>query len=119
MSEKSFKVVYRVTPPAPSWTAYKTRFKGILSVFAEHAVFQPKSGDATKIEKVRKVTRGWKGSVYGTPMIPIVDTWVEVVYGDQNAQSVAFFNDPRWFWLASYLPHRSLVRSLEGLISDA
>jgi len=119
MTEKAFNVVYRPTPPAPSWTAYKSRSRGILTILATHALFQPKSGSPIEITQVRKVTKGWKGSVHGTPMMPIVDTWTEVVYGPQGAQSVAFFNDPRLLWLASYLPHRSLVRSLEDLISES
>jgi hypothetical protein len=103
--------------PFPPLTAYKHRTRGSLSVSGDHAVFQPKSGDPIVLDHVQKVTKGWKGSPYGTPMAHIVDTYVEVIYGDQNAPSVAFFNDPRWLWLGCYLPHRALVQSLEGLVS--
>src|ERR1700683_669907 len=109
MSQESFTVMYHTNPPSPSWSAYKQRTKGTLTVSEDSAIFKPKSGDPIVIDHVQKLTKGWKGSTHGTPMLSLVDTYVEVIYGDKDAPSVAFFNDPRWLGLASYLPHRSLV----------
>ena len=108
---------YRPFPPHPSWTAFKLRSKGSLAVSEGRAIFSPKSGDAVVIENVMKVTKGWKNSVNGTWLPPVVDTYIEVIYGDRASPSAAFLNDGRWLGLATFLPHRRLMRSLKKLIA--
>jgi hypothetical protein len=117
MSQDTFSVWLQTVPPHPSWTAYKLRSKGSLAFSECRAVFSPQSGDAVVIENVMKVTKGWKDSVNGTWLPPVVNTYIEVIYGDTASPSVAFLNDGRWLGLATFLPHRRLVRSLENLIA--
>jgi hypothetical protein len=58
------------------------------------------------------VSEGWKASSYAEPMLPAVDTYIEVLYGEQANPQVAFINDGRWLGLATYLPHRKLLNAL-------
>jgi len=106
----------QTVPPHLSWTAYRLRTKGVLTVGDDQALFQSSSGDLILIKKVMKVTKGWKDSVNGVWLPWVVNTYIEIVFGDPANPSVVFVNDSRWFGLATYLPHRSLVRSLQALI---
>ena len=65
---------------------------------------------------IRRVGKGFRNQAYGAPLLPVVDTWIEVVYGSRDDPSVAFFNDARWFGLGVYLPHRLLVNALQALV---
>jgi hypothetical protein len=113
---QEFKVWLQTTPPSPSWTAYRRRRSGVISVAGDHAEFVPKKkGKAVRIEHIFRVSKGWKNSRYGKPLIPVVDTYIEILYGDPTAPGVAFVNDGRWFGLAACLPHRKLLKALESL----
>jgi hypothetical protein len=46
----------------------------------------------------------------------VVDSYIEVVWGDRGNESVAFFNDCRWFGFGVYLPHSRLQRALKALV---
>jgi hypothetical protein len=70
------------------------------------------------MEHVRKVTKGWKESSHGTPMLPLLDTFIEAVYGDLGEPSVVFLNDPRWLMFGMYMPHTRLLRSLKSLVDQ-
>jgi hypothetical protein len=63
------------------------------------------------IDHVFRVSTGWKQSTYGEPMLPMVDTYIEVLCGDRANPRIAFINDGRWFGLATYLPHRKLLNA--------
>jgi hypothetical protein len=53
-------------------------------VAGEHARFVPRTGETVLIEHVFRVSMGWKESTYRQPMLPIVDTYIEVLYGDRR-----------------------------------
>jgi hypothetical protein len=44
---------------------------------------------------------GWTVTM---PMLPVVDTYIEILYGDRVNPQVISINDGRWFGLATYLP---------------
>jgi hypothetical protein len=115
---ETFRVWFQTTPPQPSWTAYKHRSTGTLSVAGDHARFVPRRGEPVLIENVFRVSKGWKASAHAEPMLPIVDTYIEVLYGERRNPRVAFINDGRWFGLATYLPHRKLLNALRSLVAN-
>lgn len=63
-----------------------------------------------------RASKGWKASSYGEPMLPAVDTYIEVLYGEHANPQVAFINDGRWLGLATYLPHRKLLNAPRSLV---
>jgi hypothetical protein len=70
------------------------------------------------IEHVFRVSKGWQASIYATPMMAAVDTYIEILYGDRENPRVAYINDGRWFGLATYLPHWRLLNALRSLIPN-
>jgi len=114
---RSFTVYMQSVPPRPSWTAWKLRTKGVLTVGDHEAIFRSGSGETVVLAGVQRVGKGWRNQEHGEPLLPLVDTWIEVVYGGQEEPSVAFFNSARLFGLAGYLPHRPLVKALQALVS--
>ena len=115
---ETFRVWFQTVPPRPSWSAYKHRSTGTLSVAVDHARFVPRSGEPVLIEHVFRVSKGWKASTHAEPMLPVVDTYIEVLYGERANPRVAFINDGRWLGLATYLPHRKLFDALGSLVED-
>jgi hypothetical protein len=113
---KTFRVYMQTVPPRPSWTAWKLRTKGVLTIGEREAAFRSGSGDTFSLTGIRRVTKGWRNQLHGEPILPVVDTWIEVVYGSQEEPSVAFLNDSRWLGLGVYLPHRPLLASLQALV---
>jgi hypothetical protein len=89
---ETFRVMFQTVPPHPSWTAFKHKSFGTLSVAGDCARFVPKTGEPLLIEHVSRVSMGWKESVYGKPMLPLIDTYIEVLYGDRENPSVAYIN---------------------------
>jgi len=116
VQEARFKIWFQTVPPHPSWTAYKDRTTGILTVSSDKAQFTPKSGPVVVIDNVFRVAKGWKASVAAEPLIPIVDTYIQILFGDPGHPSVAYINDARWVGLASFLPHRAILRALRALV---
>jgi hypothetical protein len=114
---ETFRVWFQTVPPRPSWTAYKHKSIGTLSVTGDHARFVPRRGEPVMIEHVFRVSKGWKASTYSEPMLPLVDTYIEVLYGEQANPRVAFINDGRGLGLATYLPHRKLLNALRSLLA--
>ena len=68
------------------------------------------------VERVIRVSRGWKNQTHGEPLLPIVDTYIEVLYGDRAHPEVAFVNDGRLFGSGSYLPNKKLLAALSSLV---
>jgi hypothetical protein len=114
---RTFHVYMQTVPPHPSWTAWKLRTKGVLTVGEDEATFKSSSGETVVIADGRRVGKGWRNQIHGEPLLPVVDTWVEVVYGGQEEPSVAFLNDSRCMGLGVYLPHRPLLKALQALVS--
>jgi hypothetical protein len=112
----TFHVYMQTVPPHPSWTAWKLRTKGVLTVGEDEAAFRSGSGETVVLTGIRRVGKGWRNQLHGEPLFPVVDTWVEVVYGGPEEPSVAFFNDSRWLGLGVYLPHRPLLKALQALV---
>ncbi len=81
---EEFRVWFQSDPPSPSWTAYKRRTTGTLSVAADHAEFRPKEGASVQISDVHSVAKGWKQQSHGKWLPWVVDSYVEVVWGDCN-----------------------------------
>lgn len=113
-----FKVWFQTVPPRPSWTAYKHRSTGMLSVAGNHARYVPRRGEPVLIEHVFRVSKGWKESAYGEWLPSLVDTYIEVLYGDRANPLAAFINDGRWLGLVTYLPHRKLLNALRSLVDS-
>jgi hypothetical protein len=116
---EAFKIWYQTEPPSPSWTAYKRRQTGTLTINGDHAEFQPKKGSRIVISDVRSVSKGWKNQLYGKPLLRAIDTYIEVAWGDPTNPSVAFINDGRLFGLCAYLPHRRMQQALTELVQSA
>jgi hypothetical protein len=110
------KIWFQTVPPHPSWTAFREHSTGTLTVTHGRAEYVSKSGEAFTIENVHRVAKGWRDSIDAAPLLPIVDTWIQILYGDSEDPSVAYVNDARWGGFASYLPHRALLESLTGLV---
>jgi hypothetical protein len=98
---KSFHVYMQTVPPRPSWTAWKLRTKGLLTVAEGATTFLSGSGETLVLTDIRRVGKGFRNQAHGEPLLPVVDTWIEVLYGSQEDPSVAFFNDSRWFGLGA------------------
>ena len=113
---ETFLVLFQTVPPRPSWVAYRAKSRGTLSVAADHARFVPRRGEPVTIEHVFRVGKGWKASMFATPMMPALDTYIEVLYGNRASPQVAYINDGRWFGLRTYLPHRKLLNALRSLM---
>ena len=88
---EEFRVWFQTEPPSPSWTAYKRRTTGTLSVAADHAEFRPKEGFSVRISHVHSVTKGWKQQAHGKRLPWVVDSYIEMVWCDRGDESVAFF----------------------------
>lgn len=114
---ETFRVWFQTVPPRPSWTAYKHRSTGTLSGTDDHARFVPRRGQPVLIEHVFRVSKDWKASRYAEPMLPAVDTYIEVLYGEQANPQVALINDGRWLGLATYLANRKLLNALRSLLA--
>jgi hypothetical protein len=112
---ETFRIWFQTIPPRPSWTAYKHRSFGTLTVAGDHARFVPGKGEPVLISGVFRVSMGSKESVYGEWLPAAVDSYIEVLYGDRAKPSVAYINDGRWFGLATYLPHKKLLMALSSL----
>jgi hypothetical protein len=112
----AFRVWFRTEPPRPSWTLYKSISRGVLTVFEEHAEFTPNAGPPTLLTDVRSVRKGWQHQVHGIPLLPVVDTWIEIIYGTGSA---VYVNDGRWYGLGTYLPHRRMIAALTRLVDAA
>lgn len=114
---RQFKKIWLQTvAPHPSWTAFREHSTGTLTVTHEKAEYVSKSSEAVTIENVHRVAKGWKDSIDAAPLLPIVDTWIQVLYGDPEDPSVAYVNDARWGGFATYLPHRALLETLRSLV---
>jgi hypothetical protein len=111
-----FKIWFQTVAPHPSLTAFRERSTGVLTVMPDRAEYVSKSGETVTIENVQRVAKGWKASVNAHPLPPIVDKWIQVLYGESGNPSVAYVNDGRWGGLATYLPHRVLLEALTGLV---
>jgi hypothetical protein len=109
------RVYMQTVPPGPSWTAWKLRNTGALTIADGRAEFRPNTGDAFVLSDIRRVGKGWKHQSSSEPLLPIVDTGTEVVYGAPEDPTVAFFNDSRWLGLSVYLPHRPLLAALQSV----
>jgi|SRR5215469_6698399 len=113
---ETFRISFQTVPPHPSWTAYKHRSFGTLTMAGDHARFVPRKGEPVLISGVFRVSMGSKESVYGKWLPAAVDSYIEVLYGDRAKPSVAYINDGRWFGLAiMYLPHKKLLKALCSL----
>ncbi len=99
-----------------SWSAWKVRSFGTLMVDGAEARFTSKKRDPVLITNVFRVTSGWRNQTFGEPIIPALDTWVEVLYGDPKQPSVAFVNDGRLWGLASYYRSSGLRSALRALL---
>jgi hypothetical protein len=77
----------------------------------------PKNGDTLAITNVASVAKGWKNQKNGEWLPALVDSWIEVVFGDPESPEVVFLNDPRFLLMASYLPHRKLLAALRSLVN--
>jgi hypothetical protein len=108
-------VLFQEVPPEPSWTAFKKWKIGALTVEVDHARFVPRSGDHVVIDRVSRVSKGWKDSLHGKPLMRRVDTWLEIVYGDAAEPRVAYLNDGRFGRLGIYLPHEKLLAAMRSL----
>lgn len=84
----------------------------------DHAEFRPKGGQPVHIVHVQSVAKGWKQQSHGKRISWVIDSYIEVVWGDSSNPTVAFFNDGRWLGLGVYLPHRGLLRALNALIQS-
>lgn len=93
------------------------RTKGVLTVGEDAATFESGMAETVILTGIHRVGKGFRNQAYGEPLFPVVDTWVEVIYGRQEDPSVAYFNDSRWLGLGVYLPHRPLVNALQALVS--
>jgi hypothetical protein len=112
-----FKVVLRRDSPRPSFTAWKTWKTGWLRIEGDRAEFVPKNGASVEMEHVTSVAKGWKNQKNGVWLPALVDSWIEVVFGDSENPDVVFLNDPRFLLMASYLPHRKLLAALRNLVN--
>src|SRR5215472_10589579 len=74
----TFRVVFQAVPPRPSWTAWRRKSFGTLSVTADHARFVPRRGEPVLIEDVFRVSQGWRQSSGGVPIPAAIDTYIEV-----------------------------------------
>lgn len=83
------------------------------------ARFIPKKGHPVDIDNVFKVTSGWRNQEYGEPIIPALDTYVEVLYGDPTRPSVAYFNDGRFAGLGVYFRTSRLREALRTLVPSS
>ena len=108
-------VWFQASSPSPSWTAYKRRRRGTLTFHEDYAVFTPKRGESIRVADVRRVAKGWRNQLHGRPLIPVVDSYIEVIYGSSELNT-AYLNDGRWGGLGPYLPHGHLLHDLEGLV---
>jgi hypothetical protein len=113
----SFRVYMQKVPPHPSWTAWRIRTNGVLTVGDGAATFQSGMAEALVLTSIRRVEKGFRNQAHGKPLIPLVDTWVEVVYSSEEDPSVVYLNDARWFGLGIYLRHRPLVNALQTLVT--
>ena len=114
-----FRVSYQSVPPRPSWTAWKERSFGTLTIDGAEATFTPKNGNPVAISNVFKVTSGWRNQKFGEPILRALDTYVEVLYGDPEHPSVAFVNDGRLFGFGAYFKNSRLREALRSLLPDA
>jgi hypothetical protein len=87
-------------------------------VAVDYAEFRPKGGDSVRISNVQRVAKGWRRQSHGKWLPRVVDSYIEVVWGNPNSESFAFFNDCRWFGLGVYLPNRRLQKALSALVPD-
>ena len=114
----TFRVVFQAVPPRPSWTAWRHRSLGTLTITAGQARFVPRRGEPVLIEHVVRVSRGWRQSSRGIPIPAAIDTYIEVLYGDRSEPRAAYINDGRWLGLAVYIPNRRLLDALNTLQTD-
>jgi hypothetical protein len=108
------KIWFQTVAPDPSWTAFREHSTGTLTVTHGRAEYVSKSGEAVTIENVDRVAKGWKDSIDAAPLLPIVDTRIQILYGDPEDPSVAYVNDARWGGFATYLPNKALLETLRA-----
>ena len=118
MTATTFKVHFQATAPAPSWTAWKRWQSGALTVHADHAEFQSRTGDQLDIRDVTSVTQPSRAELRRQHDISWpVHTWITVNYSIAGRPHVAYFNDGRL--LGHYLSHAKMRRCLDALVGIA
>lgn len=82
------RVALQFDPPTPSWTAYRHRRTGSLTIDPgrRQAVFSPKDGDAVTLADILDVGVGTRGG-------DRVNTYVEVRFGEMSKPRVAYLRD--------------------------
>ncbi len=77
---------FQATAPAPSWTAWKRWQSGALTVHADHAEFQSRTGDRLGIRDVTSVTQPSRAELRRQHDISWpVNTWITVSYSPSQA----------------------------------
>jgi hypothetical protein len=117
----TFKAHFQATAPGPSWTAWKRRQTGVLTVHADHAEFQSRTGERLAIRDVTSVPQPSRAELRRQHDISwLVNTWIAVHYSIIGQPYVAFFNDGRL--LGHYLSHgrmRCCLDALVGISTDS
>jgi hypothetical protein len=94
MASRSFKIDVQTVLHILRGRRTRLRTRGVLTIGADQALFQPGSGDSILIKNVMTVTKGWKDSVTGVWLPWVVNAYIEIIFGDPASPSVVFVNDP-------------------------
>jgi len=112
---QEFKVIYTATKPAPSWTAWKRKQAGVLTLYPDYAEFVPrKSGDSVQFRNVRRVYQPDRNDA-STGLIWALNTWIWVTYSTHDGEAVAYFSGGPPFY--DYVSNRRLREALKVLVA--
>jgi hypothetical protein len=96
--------------------AYRQRKTGTLSTdpTSREVVFDAKDGERTNLSIIRSVEVGGRGN-------DIVNTWIEVHFGDASTPSTVYINDGGWLGWRPMLTSSNLriARSLNALSAQS